>query len=316
MKLQVTQLRLEADGVVSVVLRSPVADRLPEWAPGAHIALTLRSGLVRQYSLCGSPADPHSYTIAVLLVADGRGGSREVHQELRIGEVLEVGEPRNNFELTPAPEYLFLAGGIGITPILAMAESLQALPDPPPIRLVYGGRSRAAMAYLDRVGALPGATVLPEDESGLPDIAGLFAECGAGTRVYCCGPPGMIAAVQQVSAQHPDVTLHIERFAAAAPVPADADTDADGAFEVELVRSGVTVTVAAGVSVLDAVLETVPDAPYSCTAGFCGTCETKVLGGEVDHRDDLLTESERHENSTMMICVSRSKGTGKLRLDL
>lgn len=318
MKLRVTQLRLEAEGVISVVLRSPAGERLPAWTPGAHIAITLGSGLVRQYSLCGAHDDPYSYTIAVLLVADGRGGSREVHQQLRVGEVLEVGEPRNNFTLTPAPGYLFLAGGIGITPILAMMESLQAQADPPPMRLIYGGRTRAAMAYLDRLGTLPDIALLPEDESGRPDIAELFAAGAAGTHVYCCGPPAMLAAVQRVSEERPDLALHIERFSASetdTTGPDDGVND-DGTFEVELARSGVTVTVGAGVSVLDAVLAAVPDTPYSCAAGFCGTCETKVLAGDVDHRDDLLTESEQQENSTMMICVSRSRGGAKLSLDL
>lgn len=315
MKLHVTQLRLEADGVISVQLRSPTGERLPAWAPGAHVPLTLGSGLVRQYSLCGPLDDPYSYTVAVLLVADGRGGSREIHQQLRIGEALEVGEPRNNFELGPAPQYLFLAGGIGITPILAMMEALRAQPSPPPMRLVYGGRTRTAMAYLDRLQAWADVTVMPQDEDGLPDIAGLFDASPAGTHVYCCGPPGMLAAVQQAGEQFPDRVVHIERFTAdgsSAPVAADDDE----AFEVELVRTGVTVSVGAGESVLDAVLQALPDTPYSCGAGFCGTCETKVLGGDVDHRDDLLTESERQANSTMMICVSRARCGSRLALDL
>jgi ferredoxin-NADP reductase len=313
-KLRVTQLRLEAADIVSVVLRSPTGERLPTWTPGAHVAVTLPSGLVRQYSLCGPADDPDSYTIAVLLVGDGRGGSREVHQRIRIGEVLEVGEPRNNFGLTDAPRYLFLAGGVGITPILAMIESLRQQTDSPPWRLIYGGRSRDAMAFVDRLHTLDGVELFPQDQVGLPDIAGALAGSPPGTAVYCCGPPAMIAAVQDACARHPELTLHVERFTAAAgdvPPPVG-----DGAFDVELVRSGVTVTVADGTSVLDAVLEVNPDTPFSCAAGFCGTCETKVLAGEVDHRDDLLSDDERQSNTTMMICVSRSRGGGKLTLDL
>ncbi|MGE2836808.1 PDR/VanB family oxidoreductase [Mycobacterium sp. SMC-4] len=312
MRLRVTQLRWEADGVVSVVLRSPAGDPLPAWQPGAHVAVTLPSGLVRQYSLCGPADDPYSYMIAVLLVGDGRGGSREIHERLRIGEVLDVDGPKNNFSLVDASRYLFLAGGVGITPILAMIESLRCQQDPPLWRLLYGGRSRSAMAFADRLCAMAGVELVAQDEAGLPDIAGALADSPAGTAVYCCGPPAMIAAVQQACERRPEIQLHIERFAAA---DAEAVSVGGAAFDVELARSGVTVTVPEDKSVLDAVLEVNPDAAYSCAAGFCGTCETKVLGGEVDHRDELLSEDERQANTTMMICVSRSRG-GKLTLDL
>ncbi|BCI52935.1 ferredoxin [Mycolicibacterium litorale] len=314
MRLRVTQLRLEAADVVSVVLRSTTGDPLPAWEPGAHVAVTLPSGLVRQYSLCGAADDRYTYTIAVLLVGDGRGGSREIHQRLRLGDVLEVGEPRNNFALTDAPRYLFLAGGVGITPILAMVESLMTQPDPTPWRMIYGGRSREAMAFRDRLHTLAGVELVPQDEAGLPDIAGALAGSPPGTAVYCCGPPTMLAAVEEACRRHPHVVLHTERFTAAAePQTSHAD---DGAFDVELARSEVTVTVPADKSVLDAVLEVNPDVAFSCAAGFCGTCETKVLSGAVDHRDDLLSADEQQTNATMMICVSRSAGGGKLTLDL
>jgi ferredoxin-NADP reductase len=296
-----------------VVLRSVNGDRLPAWAAGAHVTITLPSGLLRQYSLCGPSDDPYSYTIAVLLVGDGRGGSREVHERLRVGDVVEVGAPKNNFALAPAKRYLFIAGGIGITPILAMIDSLRDQPDPPPFRLIYGGRSQSAMAFLDRLGTLDGVETIPQDTAGLPDIAGAFANSPPGTAVYCCGPPAMLTAVQGVSEQHPNLTLHVERFAAAADEAVRAD---DGAFEVELARTGRTIMVGEDRSVLDAVLEVAPDTPFSCTSGFCGTCETKVLAGQVDHRDDLLTDGERAANTTMMICVSRALGGCRLTLDL
>jgi len=317
MKLQVFQLRLEADDIVSVVLRDPSGAPLPAWSPGAHIALTLPSGVVRQYSLCGPPGEHDTYTVAVLRVHDGRGGSQEVHDRLRPGMVIEVGEPRNDFELQPAPHYLFVAGGIGITPILSMTEHLRARLIPPDsMRVIYGARSRSAMAFTDRLHS-PNAgyhvEVVPQDEDGLPDIAAAVAAVPAGTALYCCGPPAMLAAVTEIAATRPDVTLHIERFTASAPsVSAPGD---DQEFEVELVRSGVTVTVPAGKSVLDAVLEVAPDTPFSCTSGFCGTCETKIIAGSVDHRDEMLTEAERAANRTMMICVSRANGA-KLTLDL
>ncbi|WP_460358368.1 PDR/VanB family oxidoreductase [Mycobacterium sp. ZZG] len=314
MRLRVTQLRLEADAVISVELRSPTGGRLPDWSAGAHIPVTLPSGAVRQYSLCGSADDPHSYTVAVLKVDGGRGGSREVHDRLRPGDVLEVGEPRNDFALVDSPRYLLLAGGIGITPILAMVEALQARPLPPPVTVVYGGRSRAAMAFTDRLAGRDFVQLYPQDEVGLPDIERAFADSPAGTAVYCCGPPAMLAAVKQISTRYPDMPLHVEQFTAATPA-LEARSE-DGAFEVELARTGVTVRVPQNQSVLDAVLAVAPDTPFSCTSGFCGTCETKVLAGDVDHRDELLSDAERRTNSSMMICVSRSQCGSKLTLDL
>lgn len=312
MKLRVIQLRLEATEVISVVLASPSGDRLPAWTAGAHIAVTLPSGRVRQYSLCGPRDDPYHYTIAVLRVAEGRGGSREVHEMLRIGDVLEVGAPQNAFALAPAPHYVFIAGGIGITPISAMIDELRSAPGSPAFTLIYGGRSRSAMAFADRLAGIDGVRLIPQDEMGLPDLAGVFAGCPAGTHVYCCGPAAMLSAVAELSGRHPAVELHVERFAA---TPQPADPAADGAFEVELARTGATVRVRPEQSVLEAVLEVAPDTAFSCTGGFCGTCETKVLAGEIDHRDDLLTETERAANTSMMICVSRSRG-GKITLDL
>ncbi|WP_197382298.1 PDR/VanB family oxidoreductase [Mycolicibacterium mengxianglii] len=316
MKLQVLQIRLEADQIISMTLRDPHGQRLPEWAPGAHLALTLPSGLVRQYSLCGALDDPHTYTVAILKVGDGRGGSREVHEQLRVGDLIEVAPPRNNFALEPAPHYLFLAGGIGITPIVAMMDALRVSPAGS-YQLLYGARNRAAMAFTDRLVATGANTVelVAHDEAGLLDIAGAMAASPPGTRVYCCGPPAMLSAVQEISAGFPDLVVHFERFAAE-PQQQPVAPAAGGPFTVELARTGVTVTVTEDQTVLDAVLAVAPETPYSCESGFCGTCETKVLAGEVDHRDTLLTEAEQAANGTMMICVSRSKDGTKLSLDL
>ncbi|KUI24820.1 iron-sulfur protein [Mycobacterium sp. IS-1742] len=317
MRLRVTQLGLEADGVISVTFRDPQGAPLPPWTAGAHLSITLKSGLVRQYSLCGPGDDPSGYTVAVLLVVDGRGGSREVHEQLRVGDLVEVEAPRNNFALTPAPEYLFLAGGIGVTPIAAMLDELHALHDSPRYRLVYGGRTLSSMAFVDRLTALGGDRVelVPFDERGLPDLTGALEGCAPGTHVYCCGPAAMISAVQEATSRYPDVVLHVERFSASA----DAESGplvTDGSFEVELARSGMTITVPPDRTVLDAVLDALPDTAFSCTSGFCGTCETKVLGGAIDHRDDLLTDAERQANTSMMICVSRSKDNARVVLDL
>ncbi|MEU9985541.1 PDR/VanB family oxidoreductase [Streptomyces sp. NPDC048045] len=301
LRLLLTAHETVADGVVQLRLEGRA---LPHWEPGAHLDLVLPSGLVRQYSLCGDPADTSSYTVATRLVEDGRGGSREVHEQLAEGMELEVRGPRNRFPLAEAPAYVFVAGGIGITPILPM---LRALPEGTDWRLLYGGRTRASMPFLKEVRALAQdrLTLVAEDEDGRPDLDALFAEVPAGTAVYCCGPEGLMAAVE---ARLPEgATLHLERFAPRTPAEGDAG------FELELRRSGRTVAVPAGSTVLAAVRRELPDIAYSCEQGFCGTCQQRVLDGEVDHRDELLTDAERADS--MLICVSRARSE-RLVLDL
>ncbi|MFJ3514778.1 PDR/VanB family oxidoreductase [Streptomyces sp. NPDC090131] len=289
-----------ARGVLQLTLESP---DLPAWSPGAHVDVTLPSGLVRQYSLCGDPADGGRYTIAIRLIEDGRGGSREAHAQLVEGAELELRPPRNRFELVPAASYVFVAGGIGITPILPMLRAATAAGAD--WTLLYGGRSRASMPFLaDLVAYGERVSVLAEDESGLPDLAAV-AGAGPGTPVYCCGPEPLMRAVTDAA---PDpAAVHLERFSPAAePGPGRA-------FTVELRRSGRVVEVAADESALAAVRRELPDTPYSCEQGFCGTCQHRVLAGGVDHRDELLTDQEREDS--MLLCVSRAK-EDRLVLDL
>ncbi|WP_327690876.1 MULTISPECIES: PDR/VanB family oxidoreductase [unclassified Streptomyces] len=298
LRLLVVSRETVADGVVQLRLEGR---DLPRWAPGAHLDLVLPSGLVRQYSLCGDPADTSSYTVAARLIEDGRGGSREMHERVREGTHVEVRGPRNRFPLVEAPSYVFVVGGIGITPVLPM---LRALGDGTPWRLLYGGRTRASMPFLEEVGKLGGdrVTVVAEDEDGRPDLDGLLGDAPEGAAVYCCGPEGLIAAVAE---RFPQVRL--ERFA-----PRTA-TDGNGAFEVELRRTGRTLTVPADSTLLAAVRAELPDTAYSCEQGFCGTCEQRVLEGEVEHRDELLTDAERGDS--MLICVSRARSE-RLVLDM
>ncbi|MGW1549000.1 PDR/VanB family oxidoreductase [Streptomyces sp. NPDC002346] len=305
-RLLITERTAPADGVVQLRLEGP---DLPAWEPGAHLDLVLPSGLVRQYSLCGDPADPDTYTVATRLVEDGRGGSREVHAQLHEGEEIEIRGPRNRFPLVAeAPAYVFVAGGIGITPILPMLRAVAA--SGADWRLLYGGRTRASMPFLDEIEKLGAegrrVTLVPEDESGHPDAAAVLTGLAPGTAVYCCGPEPLMDAV--TAALPADCTLHLERFTAAATSPADS-----GAFEVELHRTGRTVQVAVGQSILAAVREELPHVSYSCEQGFCGTCQQRVLEGEIDHRDELLTDAERDDS--MLICVSRCRGE-RLVLDL
>ncbi|WP_435884537.1 PDR/VanB family oxidoreductase [Streptomyces toxytricini] len=297
-----------AQGVVRLVLESP---ELPEWTPGAHVDVLLPSGLVRQYSLCGDPADRGRYTIAVRLVEDGRGGSREVHGRLAEGGVLELRPPRNRFALEPAASYVFVAGGIGITPLLPMVRAAAAAGAD--WMLLYGGRSRATMPFLPELAALAASAgrpdrlrVVPEDEAGLPDLAALLAAAAPGALVYACGPEPLAAALLAAA---PDPSrVRLERFA-----PASSGGAGDRPFTVELRRSGRTVEVAAGETALAAVRRELPDTPYSCGQGFCGTCRQRVLAGPVDHRDGLLTDAEQADS--MLLCVSRAREE-RLVLDL
>ncbi|MGW5179198.1 PDR/VanB family oxidoreductase [Streptomyces sp. NPDC004082] len=305
LRLRVARHERIADGVVRLRLEG---SGLPAWEPGAHLDLVLPSGLVRQYSLCGDPEDSSAYTVAARLVDEaegGRGGSREVHEQLREGMEVEVRGPRNRFPLVDAPAYVFVAGGIGITPVLPM---LRSLGEDVRWRLLYGGRTRESMPFLEEIEKLPGdrVTVVAEDVDGRPGLDGLFADLPDGAAVYCCGPQGLMEAVADRLPE--GASLHLERFGA----PASAD-GSDGAFEVELRRSRRTVTVPAGTTVLAAVREVLPDTVYSCAQGFCGTCQQRVLEGEIDHRDELLTDAERDDS--MLICVSRARG-GRLVLDM
>jgi ferredoxin-NADP reductase len=312
----VEDVKREAAEVVSLVLRRTDGTALPSWAPGAHVDVILPSGLVRQYSLCGDAGDSSTYRIAVLREANSRGGSEEVHR-LTAGQALSIREPRNNFALTDAANYLFLAGGIGITPILPMLRD--ACQRGAQWRLVYGGRSRKSMAFLDEVLALSGGSVdvVCEDESGYPDFESEISKLGRGSAIYACGPLAMLTAVEQQCAQtgHDDV-LHLERFTADSRLTSAYVSEQENeVFEVELARTGAVLHVGPSESLLHVIRTVVPSVLYSCEEGYCGTCETRVLSGVPDHRDEVLTDEERAAGKTMMICVGRSK-TARIVLDI
>ncbi|MCK8673001.1 PDR/VanB family oxidoreductase [Rhodococcus sp. HM1] len=310
-KMQVIGKDVVADGVVAVRFADPDGGRVPAWDPGSHIDIIIDESTVRQYSLCGDPADDTCLTVAVLREENGRGGSRWVHDSLQIGDLVSIAGPRNNFRFEPAQSYLFVAGGIGITPLLPMVRAAEAVGAD--WRLLYGGRTRASMAFADDLAArYPDRVLLrPQDEYGLLDLAGELDAVAAGTGVYCCGPEPLLQAIENECRNRAGIALHVERFAAKER-PADA---VDQAFDVELRQSGRTITVDASETLLDAVLRAGVDVSFSCREGTCGTCETAVLDGVPDHRDSVLTEDEQAENDCMMICVSRSC-TAKLTLDL
>ena len=302
-----------ADGVLALDLVSHNGRDLPAWTPGSHVDVVLAPGLERQYSLCGDRADRSRWRIAVLREEKGGGGSLALHDDVRVGRTLRVRGPRNHFpfEVTPGTRYRFVAGGIGITPLRAMvAEAAAAGAD---WTLDHAGRSRATMAFAgELVAAHPDRVRLhAADEGGRLDVAALLGEPQADTAVYVCGPGRLIDAVTAAMAGWPEQALHVERFEA----KVFGDPVWPGPFEVQLALSGTTVTVEPGESVLEAVTGAGAVVLSSCRVGTCGTCETPVLEGEVEHRDSVLTPAEQADGAVMMVCVSRAAGP-RLVLDL
>lgn len=309
--LEVRSKDIVADGVVSLTLAHPNGARLPDWTPGSHIDLVLPEGTTRQYSLCGDRWDPYSYRVAVLREPAGRGGSVYVHDRLVPGDRVGIGGPRNHFPLVPADRYLFIAGGIGITPLLPMIHQAELMGVE--WQLLYGGRTRTSMAFRDELTDAYGdrVHVSPQDEYGLLNLGAWLSEPTAGTKVYGCGPGPLLSAIEEACAAWPSYSLRTERFAAEARTEPVLRTP----FEVELRRSGRTVTVAPDVSVLDAVRQAGAGLLSSCEQGTCGTCLTPVVSGIPDHRDSVLAEHERDANDCMLLCVSRSC-SARLVLDL
>lgn len=313
MVLRVSRKETVADGVVSIELEAPDGSVLPMWTAGAHIDLHCAGPdgtMVRQYSLCGDTSDRRSYRIGVRRDESGRGGSRWVHDTLTVGDAVGVGGPRNNFPLVDAPQYVFVAGGIGVTPILPMIAAANA--SGASWSLAYGGRNRASMPFCDHA-ALQGSgsvSIVPEDELGLLDLDALFADPAPGTAVYCCGPEPLLQAMEKRAAAWTEATLYIERFTAK-----EIETEADTAFEVEIASTGKVLTVPSDRSTLEVLLDAGLPVLFACEEGTCASCETKVICGEVEHRDSLLRPEEQAANNVMFPCVSRAK-SARIVLDL
>jgi ferredoxin-NADP reductase len=308
LNLSVDRVRREADDVISIALADPDYRQLPAWNPGAHIDVFLPSGRLRQYSLCGDPRDRRRYRIAVRRLDDGHGGSREIHVEIGEGDTLRVRGPRNAFRLVDASGYVFVAGGIGITPIRPMvhAASRRGIP----WELVYLGRSRATMPFLAELETCAGGRVLVHDDErdGFADVAAILARAAPGADLYICGPPALMDTTRQlIRAADARVPVFSEQFSAPPVLGGEP-------FTVTLARTGITLEVAENESALAAIRRHHPGVLYSCQQGFCRTCKCRVLDGEVDHRDSgTLLESERTDH--MLICVSRAAGA-HLTLDL
>lgn len=314
-EVQMADVRTLAEGVIHIVFTSGDGGPLPGWAPGAHLDIRLPSGLIRQYSLCGDPRDTSRYEVAVLDDPAGRGGSHELHAIARTGLTLAVRSPRNHFELEEAASYLFVAGGIGITPILPMIEHVERAGSS--WQLIYGGRTRAGIAFLDRLSEQDASRlrIHIDDENGRPDLPAIFAGLDSSTLVYCCGPTGLLDLIEaQADELGIRAQVRMERFAGGSNAPA-AHVAEDVSFEVELAARGTTVVVPADKSILDVIIDLDPTIPYACSEGYCGTCEVRVLKGKVDHRDTMFEPEENDEAGRMYICVSRAKDGG-LVLDL
>ncbi|MFD2415641.1 PDR/VanB family oxidoreductase [Amycolatopsis pigmentata] len=310
LQLTVGRRRTVALDVVELELRRVDGGNLPEWQPGAHLDVVAGAGIVRQYSLCGDPGDRTNYRIAVLRQPDGRGGSMWLHERLHTGDRVTVSSPRNHFPLEPGPRYLFLAGGIGITPLLPMIRRVAR--GGADWSLHYGGRTRASMAYTEELRAVDASRVvlIPFDEFGLIDLDSVLSGVAPDTFVYCCGPEPLIAAAEAECARR-GMRLRTERFS---PKEIGSST-VDSPFTIRIASTGMELTVPAGRSIVDTLTEAGVDVLTSCEEGTCGTCETAVLDGRPDHRDSVLTEEEQAAGDRILPCVSRSL-TPRLVLDL
>ena len=302
----VSEVHDESEDVVSLTLAATDGNPLPAWDPGAHIDIVLPSGRLRQYSLTGTPGDP-SWRIAVRRIPTGGGGSLEVHS-LAVGDPVVLRGPRNAFPFIDTDGYLFVAGGIGITPILPMLRD--AISRGADWSLVYTGRSLATMPFVDELRTLAAETperlhLWPDDEYGVPTGERILEVAPTGSALYCCGPPAMIETLRAAMPSDVVDSLHSERFS---PPPVLGGEP----FEAVLATSGRVVRVAGDESLLVAIQRDLPDVAYSCRQGFCRTCVVQVLGGEVEHRDRCLTDDERTDN--VATCVSRAQGRITLAL--
>ncbi len=304
--VQVWRRTKAATDVIHLGLRPTAGGRLPPFDPGAHVDLFLANGLVRQYSLLGDPDDLTRYEVAVARAPAGRGGSAFVHDETLEGSTLEISPPRNNFPLKPGAErYLLIAGGIGITPILAMARHCHR--NGLDWRLLYLARSRAHAAFRDVLDGLDPMRLQFhfDDEKGrFFDFDGGELQVDEGSAIYCCGPDPVMRSVARLAVARPSVTAHFEWFSPPPEAPAQAP---DRSFIVQLAASGASIEVPEGRSILETLEANGHEISCSCREGMCRTCEATVLEGVPDHRDYVLSEEERKQGRSIIICVSRSQ---------
>ncbi|GAA0683408.1 cytochrome P450/oxidoreductase [Marinobacterium maritimum] len=300
----IDQIRHEADNVIGITLKNQDGSDFPKWSPGAHIDLMVGE-FTRKYSLCGYNDTPNTLDVAVLREENGRGGSRYIHDTLKQGDTLKIKGPKNNFRLDEKAErYILIAGGIGITPILTMADRLAGLGKDYCIH--YAGSTRSSMAFLNRLEQdhAGRCELYPKSEDRRADLKTLVSAADATTRIYVCGPDRMIETLEELCEHLPEDVLHFEHFAAKTE---SYDTSQDKAFELVLANSGMVVTVEPGQTALNALKAAGVEVESDCEEGLCGNCEVEVLEGEIDHRDNVLARSEKSENKRMVTCCSRAK---------
>jgi phthalate 4,5-dioxygenase reductase subunit len=304
MRLKITQKRVIAKDTYGFVFEHPEGSALPEFKAGAHVTMTMPNGVNRPYSLCGDPADTRHYEVAIKREANGRGGSISLADDTQVGDGMEVSAPINAFSLDDkAKSFLLVAGGIGITPMRSMLLQLQA-EGLRPFKLVYLTRDEDSTAFLDELKseAWAGKVLIHHDQGDAQkafDLWKLFEKPASGCHVYCCGPQRLMDEVQDMTGHWPTSAVHFESFGAGQ----SAQTD-DRAFTVGLARTGKTVQVGAGQSLLDALRGERVLVPSSCESGTCGSCKVGLLEGEADHRDFVLMDDEKSQH--IMVCVSRA----------
>jgi vanillate O-demethylase ferredoxin subunit len=311
--LLLQQIRLEADGICSYEFVAAEGGALPSFNAGAHIDLHLPLAQIRSYSLANAPSEGERYLVAVQREAAGRGGSAYMHDNLRVGQVLESSAPSNDFPLDELTEHsVFIAGGIGITPLLSMISRLEVLGKS--WRLHYASRGPTATAFMREINQLDRGRdwvsySFSSEPAGRMNIANIVGSADSATHLYCCGPGRMIDDFVEAGRTRVPATMHYERFAAA-DAPAT-----DGGYVVVLQRSGKRVIVEPGKTLLDALLDDNVSVPYACSNGICGTCMTKVIAGTPDHRDEFLSPEEKKAGACMLVCCSGSLSS-ELVLDL
>jgi phthalate 4,5-dioxygenase reductase component len=309
--LKVVKKEAAAQGIYLFELRHPDGAPLPAFTPGAHLTVQVPSGVRRNYSLCSDPADTAMYQIAVKRDAAGRGGSVSMADEVQVGQTLSVSVPRNNFELAErANDFIFVAGGIGITPILSMMRHLKSN-GRGSFRLYYCTRDEASTAFIGHLNSeFAGRVNIHHDNGDIDQALDLWPvfEKPANAHVYCCGPKGLMDSVQDMSGHWPSGSVHFESFGVDAKAYAD-----DKPFTVRLQRTGTSLEVGAGQTILEALRAAGLRVPSSCESGTCGSCKTRLLAGEAEHRDMVLFEEEQKDH--IMVCVSRAR-SAELVLDL
>jgi len=310
MRARLRSIRWVAEGINSYIFEPVDGGLLPAFGPGAHVDVQLSAGLWRSYSLVNDPATRAYYEIAVHHAIDGRGGSKHIHQEWRCGQIIEISEPRNNFPMEESASHtVMIAGGIGVTPMLPMIARLEALGRSWELHYVAATPERAA--YVDRLGDYAQVKIAFDGVPGGQrlDLKAICNRAPADAHLYCCGPTGMLDAFVAITADRPKGHAHIEYFSA------ETELATDGGYTLELAKSGKTIVVEEGETMLDALLSAGVDVGFACAEGICGTCEVKVLSGIPDHRDLFLSDDDKAANRSIMVCCSGSK-TPSLVLDL